>query len=155
VPIGPLSTSPCRTTAAGSAKRRCAALEWRGVFPTLVTNRSHNSAIRLHGRSGTGAIISHFGVISRPNNRERSSACTCSVSRITLIPQPPTSLQCSCHPTFMANSEPSRNARVLRNAPVCRAFSPKITHSFTRRPLKWHVSVAQQLTKRRGERSDE
>jgi len=34
----------------------------------------------------------------------------------------------------MANSEPSRNAKVLRNPPVCRAFSPKITHSFTRRP---------------------
>ena len=36
----------------------------------------------------------------------------------------------------MANSEPSRNAKVLRNPPVCRAFSPKITHSFTRRPKK-------------------
>jgi hypothetical protein len=35
----------------------------------------------------------------------------------------------------MANSKPSRNAKALRNAPVYRAFSPKITHSIPRRPI--------------------
>jgi len=42
----------------------------------------------------------------------------------------------------MANSKPSRNAKALRNAPVYRAFSPKITHSIPRRPLNYGPFVA-------------
>jgi hypothetical protein len=40
----------------------------------------------------------------------------------------------------MANSKPSRNAKALRNAPVYRAFSPKITHSIPRRPKFYFYS---------------
>ena len=75
-------------------------------------------------------------VITRAFGSPKIPRTVCSASKLQGkrigIPQPPTSLQCSCHPIFMANSEPSRNAKVLRNPPVCRAFSPKITHSFTR-----------------------
>jgi hypothetical protein len=35
----------------------------------------------------------------------------------------------------MPNSNPSRNAKYLSNAQLCQAFTPKITHSFPRRPF--------------------
>jgi hypothetical protein len=38
--------------------------------------------------------------------------------------------------TIDAKSKPGRNAKYPRNAQLCQAFSPKITHSIPRRPLK-------------------
>ena len=46
----------------------------------------------------------------------------------------------------MANSKPSRNAKALRNAPVYRAFSPKITHSIPRRPSIHQVAKGEEIS---------